>query len=102
MMILAVLRIRDVYPGSRILIFIHPGSRIPDPTITPKEGGGWGEFFCCPTIFCSHKYHKIVNNFILELVKKFFLAKTLRIIIFTQKFVRIRHTGFWVLSLTVP
>jgi hypothetical protein len=26
-----VLRIRDVYPGSRILIFTHPGSRIPDP-----------------------------------------------------------------------
>jgi hypothetical protein len=24
----AVLRIRDVYPGSRILIFLHPGSRI--------------------------------------------------------------------------
>jgi hypothetical protein len=24
------LRIRDVYPGSRILIFTHPGSRIPD------------------------------------------------------------------------
>jgi hypothetical protein len=24
----AVLRIRDVYPGSRILIFTHPGSRI--------------------------------------------------------------------------
>jgi hypothetical protein len=24
----AVLRIRDVYPGSRILIFPHPGSRI--------------------------------------------------------------------------
>jgi hypothetical protein len=23
-----VLRIRDVYPGSRILIFTHPGSRI--------------------------------------------------------------------------
>ncbi len=27
----AVLRIRDVYPGSRILIFTHPGSRFPDP-----------------------------------------------------------------------
>jgi hypothetical protein len=27
-MSLAVLRIRDVYPGSRILIFTHPGSRI--------------------------------------------------------------------------
>jgi len=25
-----VLRIRDVYPGSRIRIFPHPGSRIPD------------------------------------------------------------------------
>ncbi len=25
-----VLRIRDVYPGSRILIFTHPGSRPPD------------------------------------------------------------------------
>jgi hypothetical protein len=27
----AVLRIRDAYPGSRILIFTHPGSRISDP-----------------------------------------------------------------------
>jgi hypothetical protein len=26
----AVLRIRDVYPGSQILIFTHPGTRIPD------------------------------------------------------------------------
>jgi hypothetical protein len=26
----SVLGIRDVYPGSRILIFTHPGSRIPD------------------------------------------------------------------------
>jgi hypothetical protein len=26
--VIAVLRIRDVYPGSRILIFTHPGSRI--------------------------------------------------------------------------
>jgi hypothetical protein len=25
-----VLRIRDVYPGSRVLIFVHPGFRIPD------------------------------------------------------------------------
>jgi hypothetical protein len=28
--IFTVLRIRDVYPGSRILIFTHPGSRLPD------------------------------------------------------------------------
>ncbi len=42
----AVLRIRDVYPESRILIFTHPGSRIPDlgsripdPKTATKEGG---------------------------------------------------------------
>jgi hypothetical protein len=33
------LRIRDVYSGSQILIFIHPGSQIPDPTTAPKEEG---------------------------------------------------------------
>jgi hypothetical protein len=35
----SVLRIRDVYPGSRILIFTHPGSRIPDPKTATKERG---------------------------------------------------------------
>ena len=41
-----VLRIQDVYPGSRILIFSHPGtrisdpgSRIPDPKTATKERG---------------------------------------------------------------
>jgi hypothetical protein len=33
----SVLRIRDVYPGSRILIFTHPGSLIPDPKTSTKE-----------------------------------------------------------------
>ncbi len=41
-----VWRIRDVYPGSRILIFTHPGSRISDPgsripnpkTVTKERG----------------------------------------------------------------
>jgi hypothetical protein len=33
------LRIRDVYPGSRILIFTHCGSRIPDPKTATKERG---------------------------------------------------------------
>jgi hypothetical protein len=28
-----------VYPGSRILIFAHPGSRIPDPKTATKERG---------------------------------------------------------------
>jgi hypothetical protein len=39
-MFFTVLRIRDVYPGSRILIFTHPGSRIPDPKTATKERGG--------------------------------------------------------------
>jgi hypothetical protein len=66
-----VLRIRDVYPGSRSLF-------IPDPTTAPKKEGEI--YFVCPTIFCSHKYHKIVNNFTFdEQVKKIFFAKTIRI-----------------------
>ncbi len=36
----AVLRILDVYPGSRILIFVHRGSRISDPKTATKEKGG--------------------------------------------------------------
>jgi hypothetical protein len=28
-----------VYPGSRILIFTHPGSQIPDPKTATKERG---------------------------------------------------------------
>jgi hypothetical protein len=34
-----VLRIRDVYPESRIPLLTHPGSRIPDPKIATKERG---------------------------------------------------------------
>jgi hypothetical protein len=34
-----VLRIRDVYRGSQILIFTHSGFRIPDPKTATKERG---------------------------------------------------------------
>jgi len=37
--LISVLRIRDVYPGSRILIFTHPWSRIPDSKTATKERG---------------------------------------------------------------
>jgi hypothetical protein len=48
-------------------------SRIPDPTTAPKEEG---RIFCfCPTIFCSLKYHKNVNNCFIEQAKKNILAK---------------------------
>ncbi len=36
---MSVLRIRDVYPRSRILIFTQPGSRISDPETAAKERG---------------------------------------------------------------
>jgi hypothetical protein len=34
-------------PGSRILIFTHPGSRIPDPKTATKERSG-KKFFVIP------------------------------------------------------
>jgi hypothetical protein len=58
----AVLRVRYVYPDPDL----YP-SRIPDSTTVPKEEE---EKHLCPTIFCSHKYHKTVNNFIFEQVEK--------------------------------
>jgi hypothetical protein len=63
------LRIRDVYPGSRILIFTHPGSRISDPgskTATKEKG----EKNLLIYLFCSHNFHKIENYFIFEMLKK--------------------------------
>jgi hypothetical protein len=49
--------------------FTHPdpGSRIPDPKTVTKERG---EKNFCQTFFCSHKFHKIVNYFIFEMLKK--------------------------------
>ncbi len=45
-------------PGclSRILIFVHPGSRTLDPKTATKEKGGKIVFF---TFFSCHKYHKL-------------------------------------------
>ncbi len=52
------------------LIFIHPGSRI--QRLHQKRRG---EKNFCPSIFCSHKYHKIVNNLIFEQAKKIVKSK---------------------------
>jgi hypothetical protein len=70
-----VLRIRDVYPGFRILIFTHPGSRIPDPKRATNERG-------------EKKFTKLENYFIFEMLKKKIWASSQKIIeLFTQKFV---------------
>jgi hypothetical protein len=77
-----VWRIRDVYPGSRILIFTHPGSRIPDlgsripdPKTATKERG-------------EKKFPKIVHYFSFEVLKKKIWANFQRIIeLFTREIV---------------
>jgi hypothetical protein len=40
-------RIRDVYPGSQILTFVHPGSRI------QKQQKRGVKKICCPTFFVA-------------------------------------------------
>jgi hypothetical protein len=60
-------------------------SRIPDPKTATKERG---EKISCHHFFCSHKFHKIVNYFIFEMLKKKIWANFQRIIeLFTQNFV---------------
>ncbi len=64
----------DVYPGSHILIFTHPGSRIQKQQ--QKRGV---KKICCHTIFGSHKFHKIEIYFIFEMLKKIIWAYFQRI-----------------------
>jgi hypothetical protein len=73
--LIPVLRIRDVYPRSRILIFSHPRSRIQNSN--KREGR---KKICCHNFLCSHKFHKIANYFSLELLKKKIWANFQRII----------------------
>ncbi len=87
-------RIRDVYPGSWILILPIPDpgswfypSRIPDPKTVTKERGE--KFFFCHTFSFSHKFHKIVKYFIFGSLKTKIWANFQRIIeLFTQKIVK--------------
>jgi hypothetical protein len=86
-----VLRIRDVYPGSRILIL-----PIPDPKKKKKRGV---KNISCLTIFCSHKFHKIENYLIFEMLKQIIWANFQRVIeLFTQKIVN-KLSKIWVWDL---
>ncbi len=87
----AVLRIRDVYTGSRILIFTHPRSRIPDlgSRIQKQQQKREVKKISCHTFLCSHKFHKIVNHFSFEVLKKKIWANFQRILeLFTKKIVK--------------
>jgi hypothetical protein len=67
---ISVLRIRDVYLGSRIQ--------------NGNKKVGW-KIICCHTFFCSHKFHKIENYFIFEMLKEKIWANFQRIINFLSK-----------------
>jgi DNA-directed RNA polymerase subunit N (RpoN/RPB10) len=73
-----VWRIWDVYPGSLILIFTHPGTRIPDPKKQQQKRGV--KRICCHNFLCSHKFHKIENYFSFEVLKKKIWANFQRIV----------------------
>jgi hypothetical protein len=60
------------------------GSRIPDPkTVTTK---GRGEKNMLSSLFCSHKFHKIVNHFMFEMLKKKILANLKKMSLSSQKY----------------
>jgi hypothetical protein len=92
-----VWRILDVYPGSWILIFTHPGSRISDPGSRISDPGSriqkqqqkrGVKKMCCHNFLCSHKFNKIANYFRFEVLKKKIWANFQRIIeLVTQKIV---------------
>jgi hypothetical protein len=62
-------QLRGIYnvadPGCLSLILI------PDPKTAKKERS---EKICCHTFLCSHKFHRIENYFIFEIMKKKFGA----------------------------
>jgi hypothetical protein len=72
LLFVSVLRIRNVYPGSRILIFTHPGSRISDPGSQIQKQQQMREVknILLSYLFCSHKFHKIANYLIFCVLKK--------------------------------
>ncbi len=69
--LIPVMRIRDVYPRSRILIFSL------DSKQQQKRGV---KKISCHNFLCSHKFHKITNYFSFELLKKKIWANFQRII----------------------
>ncbi len=64
-----VLRIRHVYPGSRILFFTHPGSRISVPGSNKQQQKRGVKKISFHTFLCSHKFHKIENYFSFVVLK---------------------------------
>ncbi len=67
--------------------------RIPDPNTATKENV---KNFFLSSFLCSHKFHKIENNFYFEVLKKKIWANFQRIVeFFTQKIVS-KFSKIWV------
>jgi hypothetical protein len=71
----AVLRTRDLYHGFQILIFTHPGSKVPglgsrfpDPKTSTKERGE--KQICCHTFFVATNFTKLKIILFLKKRKK--------------------------------
>ncbi len=76
-----VLRIRDVYTGSRILIFTHPGSK------NSNKRGGWKKCVVIP-FFVATNFTKLKSILFLKCWRKIFLSVFTELYnFFTQKFV---------------
>ncbi len=89
--VLAWSSVADPDPGSWFLPIPDPGSRI-----QKQEQKRGVKKNCCYTFFGSHKFHKIVNYFIFELLKEKIWANFQRIIeLFTQKTVT-KLSKIWV------
>jgi hypothetical protein len=73
-----VLRIRDVYPGSQILIFTHPGSRIRDPKTATKERGE-KKFVVIP-FFVATNFTKLIIILVLKWGRKIIWVNLKKII----------------------
>ncbi len=74
------------YPEKKCTIIFQFKPSVADGMFIPDPGSknsnmreGWKKI-CCPTFFCSHKYHKTKNYSIFEQVKKKLWANLLRII----------------------
>jgi hypothetical protein len=83
-----VLRIRDVYPGSRILIFTHPGSQISDPESKNNNKREKRKKLVVIPFFVARNFTNLTYYFIFQMMKEKIWAKFQRIIeLFTQKVV---------------
>ncbi len=73
-----------------------PGSRISDPgSKNRNKREGWKKN-CCQTFLCSHKFHKNVNYFIFEVLKKKNWANFQRIIELLIKKIVAKLSKIWV------